>query len=87
MKHMIFLVAAASLVGCAAQQPIIWDKDGGTQAEYDQHARECRYDVAKNTQGTDPGMRTIIGQEFDLAMRQRDLLIMCMEAKGYTRRM
>lgn len=79
------IVATVALVGCAAK-PLIWDKSGGTQSEFDADQSFCQYDVQKATQGTDPTLRTVFGQELDRAMRQRDLMLSCMRMKGYTLR-
>jgi len=79
------LIVLLVLCGCAAK-PVIWDKPGGTQAEFDADKRYCEFEVMKATQQTDPTLRTVFGQELDRAMRQRDLTISCMRMKGYTQR-
>jgi hypothetical protein len=80
------LAVVVLLAGCATPKPMIWDKPGGTQAGFDTDTAVCQFEVAKSTQGTDPAMRTIFGQELDRAMRQRDLYGLCMRSKGYTLR-
>lgn len=86
MKSVMFAAIFGMVVlsGCAAPKPITYDKPGATQADFDQDQRFCKYDVQKSTQTTDPSYRTVIGQEMDRAMRQRDLMRSCMESKGYS---
>lgn len=71
------------LVGCAAK-PTIWDKPGGTQAGFDEDRAACEFEVLKAT--TDPGVRGMVAQEYELAIRKRDLGLACMRMKGYTQR-
>jgi hypothetical protein len=86
MRNALVLLAAVMIAGCAANQPMIYDKPGTTQAEFDHDQRTCKYDAMKSTQTTDTSYRTLFGQELDRAMRQRDLMIACMESKGYALR-
>lgn len=85
MRKCIALLIVSALVGCAVK-PTIWDKPDGTQAEFDRDQRECKYDVLKNTQISDPAMRTLVGQEIDRSLRQANLMTSCMEARGYVAR-
>jgi hypothetical protein len=84
MKTLIVL-SALCLSACAGA-PIVYDKEGQSQAGFDQDQRECKYDVIKNTQSVDPGMQSLIGQEIDRAMRQKSLMRECMESRGYSAR-
>lgn len=78
------LLLAGALAGCAApQKPLTWYKDGVTERDFQQAQAQCEYEVSVATQGTDYSFRTVIGQEMDRAMRQRDLGTKCMQAKGY----
>jgi hypothetical protein len=85
MRMTICFVALAAMGGCAVapQQPITWYKDGASQRDFDQAAAQCEYEVSAATQGTDPTLRTVFGQELDRAQRQRDLGIKCLRAKGF----
>lgn len=80
---MVLLASLAALAGCATQQPMIFDKEGATQAEYDQAWARCDYETSAATQGTDYSFNTILGQELDRAMRKRDLIVKCMAAHGF----
>lgn len=87
MRFRFAALAAALLVaGCAAPQPMIFDKAGATQADYDRSWARCDYETSAATQGTDYTFGTIIGQELDRAMRKRDLIVKCMGAEGFTLR-
>ena len=78
-------VLSVILAGCAAHPPqrVALYKDGGTQDEYRQALAQCEYEVSMATQGTDPSMRSIFGQELDRSIRQRDLAFKCMAARGW----
>lgn len=88
MKSVILAVAAAlALCSCAsAFPPTIYDKAGASQSDFDRDISYCKYDVTKNTQTTDTSYTTIFGQELDRSMRQRNLMVMCMQSRGYTPR-
>jgi len=82
-----FICLAAVLAGCAAQpQKVMLYKDGGTQSEYQQAIAQCDYEVSVATQQTDYSLHSIFGQELDRSIRQRDLGIKCMAAKGWVQR-
>lgn len=89
-KKLIVLVAGLSIAGCA---PTIWDKPGGTQAEFNQENARCRL-VARGMNSGDfyaqgsPGfvagatIGNAIGTAINTAATYRD----CMMAIGYTPR-
>jgi hypothetical protein len=81
---MRYAIAAASLAlaGCASPAPDTWTKEAG---DLSADMARCEYEAAAATQGTDPAMRTIIGQELDRAIRRKELARMCMTAKGWRR--
>ena len=81
---MRYAIAAAALAvaGCATPPPDAWTKQGGDLVA---DMARCEYEAAAATQGTDPAMRTIIGQELDRAIRRKELSRMCMTAKGWRR--
>lgn len=85
MRYTPALLLLAALAGCAAS-PTVLEKPGLTEAEFEADKRFCEFEVMKSTQGTDPTLRTVVGQELDRAMRQRDLMMSCMRMKGYTAR-
>jgi hypothetical protein len=78
------------LAGCA--QPMTWYKEGGSQAEYEQDVARCTYEAHAATASYSQGQtaRTNsgavaqgIGEGMTMSMRQRDLAILCMRARGY----
>lgn len=73
MKKAIIL-SLALLAGCA---PMIWDKPGGSVAEYNKDSYECEKDTRQSGYfgGGIPG-----------AMAMRDFAKRCMVSKGYTLR-
>lgn len=77
---------ACFLAGCAAPKPPVWDKPGATQEQFDADRRYCEFEVMKATQTTDTSYRTVVGQELDRSMRQRELALSCMRSRGYTQR-
>jgi hypothetical protein len=87
MKTVPLIALAATIAGCTAppQQPqIMWNKPGGaTQAEFELARDQCIYEITAATQQVDRSYRTGIGQEIDRNLRQRDLAIKCMRAKGF----
>lgn len=82
-KLFILTVLAAALAGCATQPNRQWVKPGATQADFDQHVAQCDYETTAATQSTDYGLRTSFGQELDRAMRKKELMGLCLVAKGY----
>jgi len=81
----IIICLTVALAGCAAA-PLQWIKAGATEAQFAQDRRECEFDVAKATQTYDPSMRSMLGQDLQRVMRQRELGIMCLRARGYEAR-
>lgn len=84
MRVCAFVLTASLLSGCAAPKPVIWNRPGATQAEFNQDAARCDYETSAATQGTDYSFRTIFGQELDRAIRKKDLIGKCMVARGWT---
>lgn len=82
----LFTVTAACLlvVGCAAPKPVIWNRPGGTQTEFDQDTARCDYETSAATQVTDNSFSTILGREYDRAVRKKELFGKCMVARGWT---
>ena len=76
------LVLLIFLAGCA--KPIIYNKEGATQSDFDLDKAKCDSETSAATQTTDYGYRTIFGQELDRALRKGELMKKCMLAKGYT---
>lgn len=83
MKLIVATLCVGLLAGCATTQPTVWVKDGASQQDFDQARAQCEYEVAAATQAPDYSYRTIVGQELDRAMRQRELGVLCMQAKGF----
>lgn len=74
MKRLIVLACCAFLLAsCAPSWK--WAKDGGTQSEFDQTVRECRFEADKATGSM---------QNLDeWVIRGNRAFHSCMEAKGY----
>ncbi len=62
------------LVGCA---PMIWDKSGATQDDYNRDSSECEKDARQNG---------YYGNELFGTMNMMEFLKRCMVSKGYTLR-
>lgn len=83
----IALSIAVLLSGCAAvNEPLVFDKPGATQTDFNQAWARCDYQTSAATTATDYTYATIIGQELDRATRKRELTIKCMTAEGFTLR-
>ncbi len=68
------LLLAFILVGCA---PMIWDKSGATQDDYNRDSSECERDARQNG---------YYGNELFGTMNMMEFLKRCMVSKGYTLR-
>lgn len=86
----IAVVVAAALAGCASNMQ--WNKPGITQASLDQDLAQCRYEAASSTSGygtseTRRGASRAagqgIGEGLAQADRERDLIMLCLKARGY----
>jgi len=73
MKTKVLLLAFI-LAGCA---PMIWDKSGATQDEFNKDSSECEEEARKNG---------YYGNEFFGTMNRKEFLKICMTSKGYTLR-
>lgn len=81
MKRIAVVFLVAVLSGCAQKK--IFTKSGFTQAEWEQDLAQCQYEAASSTQGVDYSYQTVFGQSLDQALRRRDLVELCLRAKGY----
>lgn len=86
------LVLLLPLAGCASSY--MWAKNGATQAEYTRDLSRCRYEAASATAsyGSSRGGPTMssaiaqgLGEGMAIGIRQSDLMVLCLEAKGYTK--
>ena len=68
------LLLAFILVGCA---PMIWDRSGATQDDYNRDSSECEKDARQNG---------YYGNELFGTMNMMEFLKRCMVSKGYTLR-
>ncbi len=68
------LLLAFILAGCA---PMIWDKSGATQDDYNRDSSECERDARQNG---------YYGNELFGTMNMMEFLKRCMVSKGYTLR-
>jgi len=73
MKTKVLLLAFI-LAGCA---PMIWDKSGATQDDYNRDSSECEKDARQNG---------YYGNELFGTMNMMEFLKSCMVSKGYTLR-
>ena len=89
--HRLTLVALLAIQGCAGPT---WVKPGAVQADFDRDVAQCKYEAASATAsyGGGPTRRTTagalgqgIGEGIDLGLRQRDLIMLCLQARGYTK--
>ena len=77
---------APILAGCVTQQAV-WDKPGGTQVAFDQDKAQCIYEAKLGTPSMPyHGMSGAISTGIEEGMRQAELEVLCMQARGYTRR-
>ena len=84
MKTLAVTLAVTCIVAMGGCGPkTVLTKPGFTQAEWDRDLAQCEYETASSTQGVDYSYQTVIGQSLDQAFRRRDLMLLCMKAKGY----
>ncbi|OFZ15472.1 MAG: hypothetical protein A2Z20_12335 [Bdellovibrionales bacterium RBG_16_40_8] len=82
MKNILLIIGALILSGCTT----ILYKDGATQEDYKREFGQCDYEVALHAQGVDQSLNTMFGQELDLAMRKKELILKCMQNKGWNQK-
>jgi len=81
--HIATLILAASLAGCATGSGPHWYNASVTNEQAQKDFAECKYEALKAVQQTDPNMRSIFGQELDLANRRNEVIAACMQVRGY----
>jgi len=81
MKKIIVVISILMFIGCAQTMLV---KDGVTREDFERDKARCIYETSCATQSIDYSLHTIFGQELDRALRQKDLIIKCMQAKGYS---
>ncbi len=79
MKKSFLIVCLLGLIGCKTT----FYKDGASQTDYQRDFSQCDYEVSLHSQGVDNSYQTMVGQEFELAMRKKELLTKCMQNKGW----
>lgn len=79
MKKMILVSCAILIVGCTT----VLYKDGATQEDYKTDFNECDYEASLHVGGVNNSYGTMFGQELDLAMRKKELILKCMRNKGW----
>lgn len=79
MKKTLLVVSLFALCGCTT----VLYKDGATQADYQRDFGQCDYEVSLHAGGIDNSYGTMVGQEFDLALRKKELILKCMKNKGW----
>lgn len=81
MKNYLIAAAVAVLVSaCAAQKPVIWDKEGGTVEQFRRDQMSCRQYGMQSAQANG-----LAGNMF-VEMWISDEAAKCMSNLGYTRR-
>lgn len=92
MKTSLALLALAALGACA-HQPITWYRVDTTQQRFALDKTKCAFEAEKATASYGPGPRAYslgdaigqgIVQGMDLAARQNRIMILCMQAMGYS---
>lgn len=89
MPRFFLVFVIATLAGCAA--PLHYVKPGITQTQADRDLAQCRYEAARdgnyNSGSTRRGISGAAGQGFaegvEQAIRQGELMQLCMTARGY----
>ena len=81
MKTKSFLILATMAIFCSCQT--VYVKPGATQADYSKDIADCDYQVSLNINQVSTGYNTMVGQEFDLAYRKREVINKCMVSKGW----
>ena len=71
----VSIVFVISLVGCA--KPMIWDKEGGTQREFNADNYDCQKDVRQSG---------YYGNGLIGTLNMKAFFQQCMVARGYTLR-
>jgi len=82
MKNILFVISVLMLGGCTT----VLYKDGASQSDYQRDFGQCDYEVSLHTNSVDNSYGTMVGQEFDLALRKKELILKCMRNKGWERR-
>ena len=81
MKTALLILLCASFAGCAA--PTVYGKQGADAAQERQDFSEFRYEAAMATgSSASSGLRDM-GSDIATAIRQGELMRMCLEQKGY----
>jgi hypothetical protein len=82
------------MAGCAS--PYTWVKNGSTPVDYERDIARCRYEAAAATAGYSTGrvaptMGGAVAQGFGegmaIGIRQSELVMLCMQANGYIRKL
>jgi hypothetical protein len=61
-------------------------KEGASQADYQSDYNDCNYQVTLQAGQVDNSLNTMIGQEFELAYRKKNLILSCMYNKGWSKK-
>ena len=84
MKTLAITFAVTCIIALSGCGPkMVLTKPGFTQSEWNRDLAQCEYEVTSSTQNVDHSYQTVIGQSLDQAFRRRDLMLLCMKAKGY----
>lgn len=74
-KIIFAIILGVMFSGCAT--PMIWDKPGGTQQQYNKDSYDCEKDARQSG---------YFGRGFAGELEMRDFFKRCMTSKGYTLR-
>lgn len=84
MRRLIVAGACALiLAGCGSLPQYRWAKSGATASEAMQAQAQCEYESEALARSRTPGLRTSIGVELDRLEHKKELMQLCMRAKGY----
>lgn len=79
-KILAVAIVVAALTGCAAQQPIVWDKPGATEEQFRRDSMSCRQYGMQSAMAN--GMSNNMFVEVWISREATN----CMQNLGYTQR-
>lgn len=83
LKGLLVAGVVVLFSGCAAQQPVLLTKAGGSEQEYNQDAAGCEVQM-QYIQMADWEYRGTIMEGVNVKQKQQKAYFQCMFSKGYT---
>jgi hypothetical protein len=74
---------ALILAGCGSLPQYRWAKSGASESEAMQAQAQCEYESEAHARSRTLGLQTGIGVEYDRLQHKKELMQLCMRAKGY----